>query len=53
MMAEEEKDQVFKFLEDLRKSGVVNMLCAAIYIQKSFGFSKEKSHEYLDLWING
>ena len=51
-MTTKEKSKVFKFLEDLRKSGVTNMLGASPYIQKAFGFSKEKSHEYLDLWIN-
>lgn len=47
-----EEDEVFAFLEELRKTGKINMLGAIPYIQREFGFDEEKSHEYLKAWIN-
>ena len=45
------KNEIFIFLEKIRKSGLINMLGATPYIQKEFGLSKERAHKILHLWI--
>ena len=34
--------QIFKYLDNLRESGVTNMFGAGIYLQEEFGLGKEK-----------
>jgi hypothetical protein len=43
---EDERAHVFRFLFNLQKTGITNMLGADDYIQKRFGFTKAKSLEY-------
>ena len=43
--------EVFKFLEDLRISGVTNMFGASPYIQKKFAVDKETALKFLSDWM--
>ena len=45
--SEEEKEQVMRFLFNLQKSGITNMMAADEFIQKRFGFAKAKCQDYL------
>lgn len=45
------KVQYHNFLENLRRSGVVNMYGAGIYLEKAFGLSKAKAREVLVEWM--
>lgn len=45
-----EKD-VFTFLEQLRDSGITNMLGATSYIQEEFGLDKNTAKNLLITWI--
>jgi len=45
--SEEERAQVMRFLFNLQKSGVTNMMAADDFINKRFGFVKAKCQEYL------
>jgi len=47
------KNGLRKYLMNLSDSGVVNMMCAAPYLQRKFGLSREDAEEVLDLWMNG
>jgi hypothetical protein len=49
---EEERDQVMRFLFNLQKSGITNMMSADDFIQKRFGFVKAKCEEYLFNFID-
>ena len=49
---EEEKLKVMFFMNNLRESGIVNMLNADEYLQKRFGFTKAKSYTYLFEYID-
>ena len=46
-----EKDMYWKFLEDLRRSGVTNMFGAAPYLVEAFGISKDEAREILLDWM--
>lgn len=50
--SEEERDQVMRFLFNLQKSGITNMMAADEFIQKRFGFVKAKCQEYLFDYID-
>jgi hypothetical protein len=50
--SEEERDNVRRFLFNLQKSGMTNMMAADNYIQKRFGFTKAKSEDYLFDYID-
>lgn len=50
--SEEERDQVMRFLFNLQKSGITNMMAADDFIQKRFGFVKAKCQEYLFDYID-
>lgn len=45
-------EDVFNFLENLRKSGVVNMFGARPYLQDFFGVSKIEASALLNDWMN-
>ena len=45
------KVQYHNFLEKLRRSGVVNMFGAGVYLEKVFGLSKAKAREVLTEWM--
>ena len=49
---EEEKEKVYKFVFNLQKTGMTNMLNTDEYIQKRFGFTKAKSQTYLFDYID-
>lgn len=40
------------YLENLRKSGVVNMYGATPYLQKAFDLSKDEAIKVLTEWMN-
>lgn len=50
--SEEEKEQVMRFLFNLQKSGITNMMAADDFIQKRFGFIKAKCEDYLFCYID-
>ena len=43
---------VFKFLTDLRDSGVTNMLFAAPHLVGAFEFSTDEAEDWLFRWID-
>jgi len=51
-LPEEEREKVMRFLFNLQKSGITNMVSADEYIQKRFGFTKDKSMDYLFEYID-
>lgn len=40
------------FLDNLRESGVTNMLGATPYVQEAFELSKKESREILSQWMD-
>jgi len=50
--SEEEREQVMRFLFNLQKSGITNMMAADDFINKRFGFIKAKCQEYLFDYID-
>jgi len=50
--SEEERDQVMKFLFNLQKSGITNMMAADEFVKKRFGFSTAKSQDFLFEFID-
>jgi hypothetical protein len=47
----EEQEHVFEYLDDLRVSGVTNMLGAGPYIMRNFGVTRAESHKLLAEWM--
>ena len=45
------QEMQFKFLDELRETGVTNMLGAGIYLQESFNLSKYEAKAVLLEWI--
>lgn len=45
------KEQVFEFLDNLRKSGETNMFGATPFIQREFGLPAEKAKPLLVEWM--
>ncbi len=43
--------EVKEFLDDLRESGVTNILGAVPYLQEEFGYSVEDASELLGIWM--
>jgi len=50
--SEEERDNVRRFLFNLQRTGMTNMVAADEYVQKRFGFTKTKSEDYLFDYID-
>lgn len=50
--SEEEREKVMRSLFNLQRSGITNMMAGDDYIQKRFGFTKEKSQDYLFYYID-
>jgi hypothetical protein len=50
--SEEEKDKVMRFLFNLQKSGITNMVAADDFIHKRFGLTKARCQEYLFEYID-
>lgn len=44
-------NKVYMFLNDLQKSGIVNMFGANSYIESAFGVSKQEAHTLLTYWM--
>ena len=44
------RDEIFKFLSDLRESGEVNMMEAPARLMKQFNFSPEEAKTYFFEW---
>ncbi len=45
-------DDHLEFLDELRDSGVTNMLGAGPYLQREFDVSKKESHAILQYWMD-
>ncbi len=45
------KEQYFEFLDDLRESGVTNMLGAGPYLQTAFGLSRYEAKDIVIEWM--
>ena len=45
------KNEIFLYLEELRESGETNMFGAATYIQNEFNLDKKTSIKYLSHWM--
>ncbi len=50
--SEDEREQVMRSLFNLQRSGITNMMASDDYIQRRFGFTKEKSQDYLFYYID-
>lgn len=50
-VAEEEEEYVFLFLDDLRESGITNMMGSTPYIQREFGIDKREAKAHLLKWM--
>lgn len=48
---EEAKQEMFKFLNSLRRSGVINMFGAGSYLIKQFSLSKRQARFILQEWM--
>ncbi len=46
-----EKERVYAYLDNLRDSGVTNMVGASKYLEVEFGFDKSKAQEILANWM--
>ena len=47
----ENKEEMFVFLDDLKESGVTNMLGAGAYIQRAFFLEKSEALKILKEWM--
>lgn len=45
------ESEIFEYLNDLRESGVTNMLGAPAYLVSTFGLTIKSSRELLIAWI--
>jgi len=50
-LKEERKQEMFKFLNSLRRSGVINMFGAGSYLRVQFGISKRDARFVLQDWM--
>ena len=51
-ISNDEKENIFNYLEDLRDSGQINMFGAAPYVAEAFGINKYQAREILSEWMN-
>ena len=42
----------FEYLDELRESGVTNMLGSPAYLARTFGMDKEKAQTIVTKWMN-
>ena len=47
-----EKEEVFMFLEDLRKLGRINMFGAVPYVQEVFGLNRYDARDIVIEWMD-
>ena len=52
-ISNDEKENIFDYLEDLRDSGQINMFGASPYIVEAFGLNKYQAREILSEWMHG
>ena len=45
------EQEVFKFLDNLRKSGVTNKFGARTWLMEEYDMTKKESREYLTRWM--
>ena len=50
-MDEQEKQEVFEYLDELRESGVTNMFGARPYVMAEFGMAKKEAAGLLTEWM--
>ena len=43
--------EMFKYLDELRESGVTNMFGAAPYLQTAFGLTSKEARDVLTAWM--
>ena len=48
----EEQEKVFKYFNDLRESGEVNMFGAAPFLARDLGYDVSESREWLSKWMS-
>jgi hypothetical protein len=48
---EEDKQEMFQFLDELRESGEVNMFGAAPYLQEAFLIDRREARKVLTEWM--
>ena len=46
------KEKVFKYLDKLRESGIINMFGAVPFLQAEFGFGRSEARNYLTDWMS-
>lgn len=46
-----DKEQVFRFLDELRESGITNMFGAAPYVEEEFGVDRKEARKLLVEWM--
>jgi len=49
---EEQKKEVFDYLDALRESGATNMFGAGPYLVSAFSFDKKEAREWLKYWMD-
>ena len=50
-MDENQKEEVYNYLNELRDSGKTNMFGAVPYLQKVFSFERQEASEWLSAWM--
>ena len=48
-----EQQEYYDWLEELRQSGITNMLGASPYLAEEFGLSRTEAREILSDWMDG
>ena len=48
---EEDREEMFEFLDDLRESGETNMFGAGPYVQEAFGLSRSDARKVVIEWM--
>ena len=51
-ISNDEKENIFDYLEDLRDSGQINMFGTSPYIVEAFGLNKYQAREILSEWMH-
>lgn len=44
-------NEYYRYLDKLRKSGVINMMGAGVYLQRDFGLSRVEARAVLKSWM--
>lgn len=50
-LTEQEKSEMFEFLEAIRQSGKTNMFGAGVYLSEAFGIDKSQARDVLLEWM--